>query len=498
MNFQGRRWTGCWPSAKKESDMSDRSELGNLGKDEIQKEGDRNNDGGGGKRMMLITLMTLAIVLPVALGYLTDPSRAHRADPGPNQTEQAFDRQISENARRMMEQGKQIFRYETFGDEVYWSDKLKLHHAIQGSKFGGVGAGVSPKTALSVGLKVDMDALPADLVAKVKAGQVNMDDPATTLALIKLDSVLGVKGTFNQDGSLKAIGLSCAVCHSTVDDAFAPGIGHRLDGWANRDLNVGAIVSLSPDLSVLTSALKVDEATVKKVLASWGPGKFDAQLNLDGKAFRPDGKPAATLIPPAFGMAGVNLHTWGGGWGTVTYWNAYVANLELGGQGTFFDARLNDANKYPVAARAGFGNKRSGTDMVTSKLAALQFYQLAIPAPTPPAGSFDQSAAARGEKVFNGKAQCDQCHVPPLFTEPGWNAHKPSEIGIDDFQSNRSPDNTYRTAPLRGLFTHTKGGFYHDGRFATLMDVVNHYNGFKKLNLGDSEKKDLVEYLKSL
>jgi len=307
-----------------------------------------------------------------------------------------------------------------------------------------------------------------------------------------------VKGTFNQDGSLKSVGLSCAVCHSTVDDAFAPGIGHRLDGWSNQDLNVGAIVSLSPDLSVLTNLLQVDEATVRKVLASWGPGKFDAELNLDGKAFRPDGKPAAVLIPPAFGMAGVNLHTWGGGWGGVTYWNAYVANLELQGQGNFFDARLNDPVKYPVAARAGFGNKRTDTDMVTAKLAALQFYQLAIPPPIPPEGSFDRAAAARGEVVFKGKANCAQCHVPPLFTEPGWNTHKASEIGIDDFQANRAPDNSYRTSPLRGIFSHMKRGFYHDGRFASLLDVVNRYNTFKNLGLTEPEKRDLVEYLKSL
>jgi mono/diheme cytochrome c family protein len=447
----------------------------------------------------IIKVVVLLASVTIALGYLAVRSSAQRPDDrGRSQREQGFDRQINENAQRMMEQGKQIFRFDTFGDEAFWTDKLKLHQAIEGAKLGGVGPGVTPKTALSVGLKVDMDALPADLVAKVKRGEVNLDDPATTLALIKLDAVLGVKGTFNGDGSLKTVGLSCAVCHSTVDDAFMPGIGHRLDGWANRDLNTGAIISLAPDLSAFTDLLKVDEATVKKVLASWGPGKFDAELNLDGKAFRPDGKPAATLIPPAFGMAGVNLHTWTGGWGTVTYWNAFVANLELQGQGTFFDARLNDPKKYPVAARAGFGNKRSATDMITSKLAALQFYQLAIPAPVPPEGSYDKTAAARGEALFKGKATCAQCHVPPLFTEPGWNTHKASEIGIDDFQSSRSPDDSYRTAPLRGLFTHTKGGFYHDGRFATLLDVVNHYDKFKKLNLAEQEKNDLVEFLKSL
>ena len=478
--------------------MSKRNNQGTKApEDAVQRRSDARSGGGG--FMKLIKLMMLAASLTVGLGYVVELSHAQRSDnQSRGQREQGFDVQISENAQQMMEQGKKIFRYDTFGDEAYWSDQLKLHQAIQGTKFGGVGAGVSPKTALAVGLKVDMDALPEPLVNQIKQGKVNLDDPATTLALIKLDSVLGVKGTFNPDGSLKAVGLTCAVCHSTVDDAFAPGIGHRLDGWSNQDLNVGAIVSLAPDLSALTSLLGVDEATVKKVLASWGPGKFDAELNLDGKAFRPDGKTAAVLIPPAFGMAGVNLHTWGGGWGGVTYWNAYVANLELQGQGTFYDARLNDPIKYPVAARAGFGNKRSETDMVTAKLGALQFYQLAIPPPTPPEGSFDRVAAARGETIFKGKAKCAECHVPPLFTEPGWNTHKAAEIGIDDFHASRAPDNSYRTSPLRGLFSHMKRGFYHDGRFPTLLHVVNHYDGFQKLSLTEQEKSDLVEYLKSL
>jgi hypothetical protein len=234
------------------------------------------------------------------------------------------------------------------------------------------------------------------------------------------------------------------------------------------------------------------------VLASWGPGKFDAELNLDGKAMRPDGKAAATLIPEAFGHAGHNLHTWTGGWGNVTYWNAYVANLELAGQGTFYDSRLMDANQYPIAAKMKFGNKRPmGEDKVSDKLAALQFYQLAIPSPKPPKGSFDEGAATRGMAVFNGKGQCSTCHVPPLFTEPGWNTHKPEEIGIDDFQANRSPEKTYVTQGLKGIWIR-KRGFYHDGRFPTLMDVVNHYDNFKKLNLTENEKRDVVEYLKSL
>jgi hypothetical protein len=463
----------------------------------------RSRDGGAftiARAVKLAKTITLLIFVAVGLLYLADNGlgQSDRDRKEIDRKETGFDGQIGSNARRMLEEGRQIFRFDTFGDEVFWGDKLKLHQAIEGSKFGGVGAGLSPKAALAVGLKVDMDALPASLVGQVKRGEVNLDDPATTLALIKLNAVLGVKGTFNADGSLRAVGLSCAVCHSTVDDAFMPGIGHRLDGWPNRDLNVGQIISLAPDTSALTQLLGVDDKMLKRVLASWGPGKFDAELNLDGKAFRPDGKPAATLIPPAFGMAGVNNHTWTGGWGTVTYWNAYVGNLELSGQGTFFDERFNDAKKYPVAAKAGFGNKRSAADMVTAKLAALQFYQLAIPAPPPPAGSFDAAAAARGEAIFKGKATCAQCHVPPLFTEPGWNTHKASDIGIDDFQAKRSPDNTYRTAPLRGLFAHSKGGFYHDGRFATLMEVVNHYDQFKRLNLSGTEKSDLVEFLKSL
>lgn len=405
---------------------------------------------------------------------------------------------IDDNVSQMIKDGRQIFRFDTFGDEAFWGDTLQLHKAIEGEKNGGVGPGVSPKTALSVGLKVDMDALPADLVAQVKANKVDLDDPATTLALLKLNAVVGVTGIFDADKKqLKSIGIQCSLCHSTVDDAFAPGIGRRLDGWPNRDLNVGAIIALSPNLKPVQDLLRVDEATVKKVLASWGPGKFDAELFMDGKAFRPDGKSAATLLPPAFGLAGVNLHTYTG-WGSVTYWNAFVANLEMHGQGTFFDPRLKDAGQFPVAARAKFGDLRVDSDQITSKLAALQFYQLAIPAPKPPDGSFDKDAANRGQALFDGKAKCATCHVPPLFTEPGWNMHKPEEIGIDAFQANRAPDRAYRTTPLKGLWSHMKGGFYHDGRFATLKDVVSHYDQFLKLGLTDQEMQDLIEYLKSL
>jgi hypothetical protein len=406
------------------------------------------------------------------------------------------DEMIIQNADQMVADGKQTFRFDTFGDEDWWGRQLQLHKAIAGAANGGVGPGVSPSTALSVGLKVDLDALPRKLVSDLKRGKVDLNDAATTLALLKLNAVVGVTGIFDTAGKLTSMGIQCALCHSTVDDSFASGIGHRLDGWANRDLNVGAIVALSPNLQPIANVLGVDVATVSLVLNSWGPGKFDAELLLDGKAFNGT-KSGAVLIPPAFGLAGVNLATWTG-FGSVTYWNAFVANLEMHGKGTFFDPRLNNGTQFPVATTNGFFNVENTPDLITPKLGALHFYQLAIPAPKPPAGSFDPTAAAAGQALFNGKAQCSTCHVPPLFTEPGWNMHTPAEIGIDDFQANRSPDKHYRTAPLKGLWTHQKGGFFHDGRFATLLDVVNHYNDFLGLGLTPTEKNDLVEYLKSI
>ena len=408
----------------------------------------------------------------------------------------AFEQQVEQNRAQMFEQGKQVFRFDTFGDEAFWGGTLRLHQAIAGDKNGGVGPGVSPKMALSVGLKVDADAIPSELASQIKEGKVNLDDPATTLALLKINAVVGLTGRFDSQGRLNSMGIQCALCHSTVDDSFMPGIGHRLDGWPNRDLNVGGIVALSPNPKPLADQLGVDVATLKKVLASWGPGKYDAELNVDGKAMRPDGKAAATLIPPAFGLAGVNNHTWSGSRPSIPYWNAYVAVTQMHGSGTFIDPRLTSEK---VAAKTGLGSNRAKPDNVSAKLSALHYYQLSLPAPTPPPGSFDASAADRGRQLFEGKAQCATCHVPPLFTEPGWNLHAASEIGVDDFQAKRSPgEQKYRTAPLRGLFAHAKGGFYHDGRFATLDDVVEHYNQTKKLGLNGDEKKALVEFLKSL
>ena len=416
---------------------------------------------------------------------------AHKGD------SQAFDRIVANNIASMTDQGRQTFRFDTFGDETFWGDQLQLRKAIEGAKLGGIGPGISPNGALSLGLKVDVDALPGNILGTLRSGKANLDDPATTLALLKANAIVGVTGFFNGDGTLKSVGFQCALCHSTVDNSLAFGIGHRLDGWANRDLNVGAIVSLAPNLKPFTDLLGVDAATVKKVLASWGPGRFDAELDKDGKALRPDGKQAGTLIPPAFGLAGVNLHTWTG-FGSVPYWNAYVGATEMHGAGTFFDARLADKNQYPVSAKSGAANTRDTPDRLTSKLAALHLYQLAIPAPKAPAGSYDKAAFERGKTLFDGAAKCATCHVPPLFTEPGNNLHTPAEVGVDSFQADRSPTHMYRTAPLAGLWTHQKGGFYHDGRFATLLDVVNHYDQHLKLNLSDAQKKDLVEYLKGI
>jgi cytochrome c5 len=457
------------------------------------------------KIIMLSLVCAASIALVLALGIERFGTRSAVAQGEPQTAQEQV---IDENANSMLSKGRQIFRYATFGDEAFWGNTLKLHEAIEGIANGGVGPGVSPKTALAVGLKVDMDKLPAPLVDQIKAGKVDLDSPATTLALLRLGAVVGVQGFFDDRPAaqssatvvhapgLRSIGITCALCHSTVDNAFAPGIGHRLDGWPNRDLNVGAIIALAPDLSSVTKLLGVDKPTLLKVLHSWGPGKFDAEVFLDGKAFQPDGRSAAVLIPAAFGLAGVNLSTYEG-WGSTTEWNAFVANLEMHGSGTLYDPRLKNAAQFPISTRAGFNNVRNTPDYITSELAALHFYQLAIPAPKPPAGSFDAAAAERGAKVF-AMAKCSACHVPPLYTEPGYNLHTPAEIGIDAFQADRAPTHGYRTTPLAGLFARAQGGYYHDGRFPDLAAVVNHYNDFFHLNLNASEKADLIQYLKSL
>jgi hypothetical protein len=463
-------------------------------------------------RFLVPVLVSLALMtLGVQSQPLDDPAVKGQA---PTARNAAID---------LVSQGREIFRFDTFGDEAFWGDMLRLYQPVEGANLGGVGPGLSPKGALALGLKVDVDALPNALLNQLKRGNVNLNDPAVTLQLLNLNAVVGLTGFFNSSGRLKSIGLQCSICHSTVDGTLPtlcsgaiqpnPGtgcVGHRLDGWANRDLNVGAIAALAPDLSPFTNLLNINQADVRAVLNSWGPGKFDAELPLDGKAANPqqvtDGVvtatnvPGATLIPPAFGLGGVNLHTWTG-WGSVPYWNAFVANLEMHGIGRFWDPRLNDAVQFPIAAAHGFGDLphiSPDEDQITSKLQSLQFYQLSIPAPQPPPGSFDPAAAANGGELFSGKAQCNNCHVAPLWTDAGWNLHTPAEVCIDSFQADRAPDHRYRTAPLGELFTRVKGGFYHDGRFSTLANVVDHYNTCLALGLTSAEKNDLVQYLLSL
>jgi hypothetical protein len=474
---------------------------------------------------VIALLATMAVVLVlVNRGHAEAPPNDRKGPPAQSHARKEklrnFDAQIIANANDLLGDGRTTFRFDTFGDEAFWGGALQLHQAIEGAALGGVGPGISPSTALSLGLKVDVDALPQPLINKLKQGKVNLNDPATTVALLKLNAVVGVQGFFQGD-NLNSVGITCALCHSTVDNSLTFGVGHRLDGWANRDLDVGKIIAAAPNLSPFTTLLGVSDATVRAVLNSWGPGKFDAELSLDGKAFNPqqvtDGVvtgtnvPGATLIPNAFGLAGYNQHTWTGAWGTVSYWNAFVAALEMHGVGRFFDPRLNNAAKFPIAAANGFADLPHippEQDRITKKLPPLHFYQLAIPAPAPEPGvDFDAAAAERGDELFSGKAKCNDCHVEPLWTEPGWNLHTPAEIGIDSFQADRAPDNVYKTMNLAGIFVRenglfmnpaNKGRYYHDGRFKTLLDVVNHYNTHFNLGLTAQEKNDLVEYLKSL
>ena len=423
-------------------------------------------------------LVTLSIMIVVSLSLCTKQKPEHEA-PTPAE----------------VKEGKEIFRFDTFGDEEFWTGLLHLDKAIAGQNNGGFGPGVSPETALSVGLKVDASAIPANVVAQIKSGSLKLDDPATTIALLKLNAVVGVKGSFDEKGLLKSVGITCASCHSTVDDSFAKGIGKRLDGWPNRDLNVGAIISLTDNALPIANMLHVSEPTLRTVLAGWGAGKFPAILFMDGKALRPDGKIAANLIPAAFGLRGIKLTTYTG-WGDISYWNSFVANLEMHGKGNFSDPRLNNPAKYPIAVENKFFDVKNDPDLITSKLPALKAYQHSLDAPEPSSTSYDHAAAQRGKKIFYNKAKCGSCHAAPLYADN--RLHTAAEIGIDDFEAMRSPTGKYRTTPLGGLFARMKGGFYHDGRFATLTDVINHYDQHFDLALTISEKRDLEQYLKSL
>jgi mono/diheme cytochrome c family protein len=365
----------------------------------------------------------------------------------------------------LVAQGQQIFRYDTFGDEVQWTDTLRLHEVIA--------TAVDPVTALSVGLKVDAEALPAAVVAGIQNGSVDLHSPATTVALLKLNAVVGLKGTVepvNGIDTLTRVGITCALCHSTVDNSFAPGIGTRLDGWANRDLNPGAIIALSP---------AVDAAT-RIALNAWGAGKFDPRHNVDGLS-----KPV--VIPPAYGLDGVHRITVTGDGDEIAYWNRYVAVVEMGGLGTMKEPRLDL-------------NVTHGTqDLVSAKLPALQAYQLSLKAPAPPSGSFDAAAAARGKRVFEGAGQCSTCHSGATFTDANLRLH-PAADSMAEPESpsyaSRSATKQYRTSPLKGLWQHAP--YFHDGSAATLEDVVQIYNSKRSLGLSPQQVGDLAQYLKSL
>lgn len=364
--------------------------------------------------------------------------------------------------QRLVAEGREIFRYDTFGDEVYWTDTLRMNEVIEG--------GVSPRTALSVGLKVDSDALPAAVKSAIAAGQVNLDDPVTTVTLLKLNAVVGIKGTVESVGGkdrLTRVGITCALCHSTVDNSFAPGIGKRLDNYPNRSLNVGAIVSLSPAVP----------ASLKQILNSWGPGKYDPRINFDNKN-------TPIVLPPAFGLRGVAKETFTGE-GPVSYWNAYVAVTQMHGQGNFSDSRLGV-------------NLVRNPDLVTSKLPALAEYQFSLDAPRPPGGSFDAAAAVRGRDVFNGVARCAVCHEPAnSFTDINrGRLHAPSETGVDAAYAERTTQKKYRTTPLKGLWQHPP--YFHDGSAADVGAVVAHYDSVLNLRLSAQQKADLAQYLKSL
>jgi mono/diheme cytochrome c family protein/cytochrome c5 len=368
--------------------------------------------------------------------------------------------------------GQAIFRFDTFGDEQLWTDVLRMHEVIPT---------VDPTTALAVGLKVDVEALPAEVIAALRAGEVDLTDPAVTVELLRLNAVVGVRGTVDEAGQLTTVGVTCALCHSSVDNSFAPGIGKRLDGWANTDLNVGAIVALSPAL---------DEGT-KAEFRSWGPGKYDPRHHaFDGTSIIPLNSPSLPIvIPPIYGLKGVGFETFTAD-GPISYWNSYVGVGQMGGRGNFSDPRI------------GLFIKQT-PDLVTPKLAALLDYQLSLRSPKPSRASFNLGAARRGKDLFRSEARCSTCHQSPNFTDvlsgPDRRVpflHDPAEVGMDPLYAARSATGKYRTTPLRGLLQHAP--YFHDGSAPDLLAVVNHYDRLFGLNLTADQKADLVEYLKSL
>lgn len=416
-----------------------------------------------------LTLLGLASLIIISLSNCKKTDNGHRADAGDD------DLNLPALDAALVNQGMDVFRYETFGDETTWTDVLKMNQVIE--------AAVDPTTALSVGLKVDASAIPAAVVAGIQNGSISLTDPQTTLALLQLNAVVGVKGqvSITKAGTLKLdrVGITCALCHSTVDNSFAPGIGNRLDGYPNRDLDPGLIISLSPSLT----------PDQKAIYASWGKGKYDPRFNHDGLN-------NPVVIPPAFGLYGLPKAIFTGDGdvqhepvGPVAYWNRYVAVTQMGGHGKFNDDRIN----------FNVDNIGGGDDLVTDKLPALQAYQFSLAAPQAPAGSFDAAAAARGKILFNNKAQCATCHSGPRFTDVtnGGMLHPQSaSVATDKDYVNRSATKQWRVTPLKGIWQHAP--YFHDGSAATLAAVVEKYNTAKSLGLNSQEKTDLTEYLKSL
>ena len=413
--------------------------------------------------MKLITAASIVFVFAMAfvISGIAPATQARQLSSAPSEADEAKRRD-----------GQAIFRFDTFGDEQLWTDVLRMHEVIPS---------VDPATALAVGLKVDVDALPPAVIDALRAGKVDLKDPAVTVELLRLNAVVGVKGTVNDAGRLTTVGITCALCHSSVDNSFAPGIGKRLDGWAATDLNVGAIVALSPAL---------DDAT-KAEFRAWGPGKYDPRHHaFNGTSIVPLNSPSLPIvIPPIYGLEGVGFETFTGD-GPISYWNSYVGVGQMGGKGTFNDSRI-----------ALFINQTP--DLVTPKLEALLEYQLSLRAPKPPAGAFDARAAVRGRDLFRDEARCATCHQGQTFTDvlSGRDKsvpflHRANEVGMDPRYANRSATRQYRTTPLRGLLQHPP--YFHDGSAPDLLSVVNHYDRFFRLRLTAAQKADLVEYLKSL
>ena len=416
-----------------------------------------------------LAAVSTALALCAGIGALVanqaygDPQPSQQADSG---------RPFAVHAQRTLDEGRQTFRYDTFGDEQLWTSVLRMHEVLPT---------VTPAMALGVGLKVDVDALPPQLVAELAAGQVDLDDPAVTVELLRLDAVVGVRGAVSTSGQLTSVGITCALCHSSVDDSFAAGVGKRLDGWANTNLDVGAIVALSPAL---------DDAT-KAEFNAWGPGKYDPRHHaFDGTNLIALNSPSLPVVlPPIYGLKGVGFETYTAD-GPISYWNSYVGVGQMGGQGSFSDPRLElSITQEP--------------DLVTSKLPALLEYQLSLRTPAPPEGSFDRNAAKRGRQLFRDAAGCAACHQAPAYTDvlsgPDESVpvlHDPAETDMDPAYAARTATGRYRTTPLRGLWQHPP--YFHDGSAPDLLAVVEHYDQWFGLDLDAAQKADLVEFLKSL